>query len=438
MAGKSGQRSGKSAGFKRLALVVFSVLLVVLFAAFAIAQGIGQPSVPSGDAAIVKGVPDGNVSEAEFKRALAQQVASGKLKKTPKAGSRKFEELKTAALGELLDAIWIGGEAEELGITVTDKQIENELANVKKQNFPTEKAYQEFLKTSHFTQQDVDDRVELQILSQKIQEKISAEAPVPSSAEISDFYEASKATQYTVKPSRDVYVIFNNDKGEIEKAKEALEKDDSEANWKKVAIKYSSDPTAKEKGGLQEGLTEELLQGQPPLKKAVFDTATGELVGPTEFQKIFFLTEVKKLNPEKVKSLAEVKSEISTQLTQQKQQGFFTEFVSAYQAKWTSRTYCGSDFQIERCANFPSAKRIEKERESYKACYEANPKTPPTECPAPVGQIKPALPGTVTILKPSGEQLVQRPRPEASKEATGKGAEALEGAATEAAPETGE
>ncbi|MGV1049459.1 MAG: SurA N-terminal domain-containing protein [Solirubrobacterales bacterium] len=437
MGAKSGQ-SRKAAGFKRLALVVFSALFVVLFLVFAIAQGIGQPSVPSGDAATVKGVSDGNVSEAEFKRSLARQVSSGQTKKLPKRGTKKYEELKAAALGELLDAIWIGGEAEALGITVTDKQIETELANVKKQNFPTEKAYQRFLKTSHFTQEDVDERVELQLLSTKIQEKISAQTTPPSSAEIAEFYEASKATQFTVKPSRDVYVIFNNKKSEVEKAKQALEKDDSEANWKKVAIEYSSDPTAKEKGGLQEGLTEELLQSQPPLKKAIFDSASGEIVGPTEYQKIFFLTEVKKLNPEKVKSLAEVKSEISTQLTQQKQQEYFGEFVRAYEAKWTARTFCGSDFLIERCANFPSAKRIAKERESYKACYEANPKTPATECPAPVTQTKPALPGTVTILKPKGEPLVQRPRPEASKEAAGKGAEALEGAATEAAPETGE
>ena len=37
------------------------------------------------------------------------------------------------------------GQAEELGITVTDKQVEDELAAIKKQNFPTDKAYEKFL-----------------------------------------------------------------------------------------------------------------------------------------------------------------------------------------------------------------------------------------------------------------------------------------------------
>jgi parvulin-like peptidyl-prolyl isomerase len=419
---KSG-KSRKSAGVKRLGLVVFGALFVVLFVVIAVAVGIGQPSVPSGDAAIVKSVSDGNVSEAEFKRALLQ-VAAAQSKKAPKPGSKKYEELKTQALGELLDAIWIGGEAEELGLSVTDKQIETELANVKKQNFPTEKAYQEFLKTSRFTQQDVDDRVELQIFSQEIQKQITEETPLPSSAEIADFYETNKATQYTVKPSRDVRIVVNRNEAKAKEAKEALDEDDSPASWKKVAAKFSSDPTTKSKGGLQKEISEELLQG--PLKKAIYGSATGEVVGPVSFQGNYFVVEVEKLNPGKIKELAEVKSEISTQLAQQKQQEFFTEFVSGYQEKWRSRTYCASEFTstssstaeatlLQRCANFKGSGHPASAPE---ACYEANPKTPATECPAPVEQIKPALPGTVTVLKPTGEQLVQRPRPEATKAST--------------------
>ncbi len=120
-------------GRQRLALVLFGALFVVLFAGYAIAEGIGHPSVPAGDVAIVEHVPDdiGTVSEADFKRALLQQAAQAKLKKAPKPGDDKYEELKDAALGELLDPIWIQGEAEELGISVTPKQIATELARSK-------------------------------------------------------------------------------------------------------------------------------------------------------------------------------------------------------------------------------------------------------------------------------------------------------------------
>lgn len=430
---KSGQRKRpagggqKAAGTKRLALVVFGALFIVLFVIFAIAQGIGQPSVPAGDAAIVKGVSEGEISEAEAKRALAQQVAGQQLKKAPKEGSKKFEELKTQALGELLDSIWIRGEAEELGLTVTDKQVETELASIKKQNFPTEKAYQKFLKESNFTEEDVTQRVELQVLSQKIQQQISQEAPPASSSEIADYYDSSKETQFTTKASRDVRLVVNRNEAKAKEAKEALDEDDSVANWKKVAAKYSSDPTSKNKGGLQKEISEELLQG--PLKKAIYGSATGEVVGPVNFQGNFFVVEVEKLNPEKVKALGEVKSQISTQLSQQKQQEFFSEFVSNYQSKWTARTYCASDYLIERCANYKGSGHPAGAPE---ACYEADPKTPATECPAPVEQTKPALPGSITTLKPQGEQLVQRPRPEVTKASAteSKAAEVVEEAAS--------
>ena len=453
MGAKSGQSkksagSGQAkrlAGFKRLVLIVLGALFVVLFAGFAIAQGIGQPSVPSGDVATVKGVPSdvGNISEAEYKRALFQQVSGNKLKATPKAGTKKYEELQTAALGELLETAWITGEAEELGISVTGKQIATELAQIKKTNFPTAAKYQEFLKTSHFTQADVDARVELQLLSTQIQEKIKAGTSPASSSEIAENYDETKATAYTTKPSRDVRIIVNKSKAEVEKALEQLEKDDSPASWKKVAAKFSSDPTTKAKGGLQKEVTEELLASAGPLKNAIFSSATGELIGPVSFQGQNLVVEVVKLNPEKVQTLGEVRSQISTQLTQQKQEAAFTEFVSGWESKWRSRTYCASGFVIIRCANFKSSGHPAG---ASPACYEANPasttkkgeKPAPLECPAPVEQTRPALPGSVTVLKPAGEPFVQRPYPKGGSEAAGAAAAAAAGGTTEVPVETGE
>lgn len=449
MGAKSGQnkkppaaKAGRGAGRQRLGLILFGAVFVLLFVGFAIAQGIGAPSVPSGDIAVIKGVPDdvSHISEAEFKAGLAQKVSAGisagELKKAPKPGSKKAEELKEAVQGELLEAVWIQGEAEELAISVTDKQVETELAQIKKTNFPTAAAYKEFLETSKLSQEEVNEKVKLQLLSTKIQELISARSFPPSESEVAENYEQNKATQYTTKQSRDVRVIINKDKAETEAALAKLEADDSAANWKVVAKKYSSDPSTSSKGGLQSGLTEELLQTAGPLKDAIFGAATGEVKGPVKFQENYVVFEVEKLNPEKVQTLAEVKAQITSQLEEQAKQEYFTEFASKFQSKWTSRTTCASGFQISRCANYKSSGHP---AEASAACYEANPKKPATECPAPVTQTKPAIPGSVTVLKPAGEQLVQRPQPEGLKSAAAEAKAAeLEAAAEGAAPETGE
>lgn len=407
---------------------MFGALFVLLFVIFAAAEGIGSPSVPSGDIALVQGVPDNlsHISEEEFETALERQASQAKLKKTPQPGEPKYEELKEAAIKELLEAVWLRGQGEELGITVTEKEVATELATVKKQNFPTEKAYQKFLRESNFTQQQVNEILELQIITKKIEEAAKAEAPEPTSAEIAAYYEAEKATKFTVKESRDVRVVINEDKAKVEAAQKLLEKDHSPASWKKVTAKYS--PTTKTNGGLTPGVQEEALPEE--LKRPIFGAATGELIGPLKVEKNYLLLEVANLHGAETKSLKKAEAEIVSTLTQEKQQEAFGEFASEYTGRWQARTYCASGFVTEQCANFKASGHPTT---AAAGCYEANPKTPPNECPAPVTQAKPALPGTVTVLKPKGEQLAQRPRPEASAEA-GAEAPTPEGA-PEAAPE---
>jgi len=431
---KAGQRREKAAGRQRLALILFGALFVLLFVIFAIAEGLTGPSVASGDAAHISNVPDefANISEDKLDRTIVRLATSGEeaAKKPPKPGSKKYDELQEKAMTELIEGVWIRGEGEELGITVTEKQVEDELAAIKKQNFPTAAAYKKFLKDSKFTQDEVNQLVELQIVTKEIQTQISAQAPKPSSAEIEAYYEAEKEAQFTTKESRDVRLILNEDKGEVEAAKAALEKDSSPASWKKAAKKYSSDPTSGSKGGLQEGITEEFLKG--PLKAAIFDSPTGELVGPVKFEKNYVLVEVVKLNPKKEQSLAEVKAQIESTLGQQTQQEYLSEFVSDFDTKWTQRTVCADDLAMEKCGNY---KGNGHPANASPACFEADPKTPAKECPSPVTPISPALPGSVSATKPKGEPFPQRPIPEASAET---GEEVPAGAAPPTAAPEGE
>lgn len=438
MGARQGKKSGrgdkpasprsKSAGLQRLGLIVFGVLFVALFAGFAITQGLGAPGVPAGDVALVEGVPDdvGHISQEEFDRALLQAAGQAGLKKAPEPADKKYEEVRDAAMGELLDAVWIQGQGEEMGIEVTPKQIETELEQIKQQNFKTDAAFQKFLKESHFNQEDVDKRVRLQILSTKIQQRLTEGAAPASDSEVEDYYNEAKATQFTQPASRDIRAIVNKDAKKVEEAKAALEKDDSAKNWKAVAKKFSEDPFTKTTGGLQAGVTEESGRFPATVEAAMFAAPLLTIEGPIKDKESTYVFEVDKETAEKVQTLKEVKSQISTQLTQQAQQESFSDFVSGYQSKWTSRTFCADGFQIERCSNYSSPNG--HSANAPPACYEADPKGGrPEDCPAPVLANTPARPGSVSILEPQGEKLPQRPRPVGLEEAK-EGAEAgLEG-----------
>lgn len=406
---RSSAKGGKSVGLQRLALLGFAALFILLFVIFAIAEGIGDPSVPSDAVAVVEDAPDGlgTLSKAEFQHSLVQTAAENKVTPVPKPGDKKYEELRDKALEQSLNAIWIRGQAAEMGISATPKEVAEELKKLKEKAFKTEQQYKEFLKEAHFTQADVNKRVEDQMLIEQIQNKVTEAAPVPGKNEIKDYYEAAKSSQFTTPESRDIRVIKNKDKAKVEEAKAALEKDDSTKSWEKVAKKYSTD-TTKSTGGLQSAVTEGSGTLQEPLEAAVFAAGQGELEGPLKEGKTYTVFEVMKVTPEKVQSLDETKSQISAQLAEQSKQQHFEAFGRSFSSKWRSRTFCASGYTILICANYEASAHS---AEAEEACFEANPKKAPKGCPAPVPSIKPAQPGTVNPLTPKGQQLAQRPRP---------------------------
>lgn len=409
---RTSAKGGKSAGLQRLTLLGFAALFILLFVIFAVAEGIGDPSVPSDAAAVIEDAPDGlgTITIKEFEHALEQTAAQEKVP-VPKPGDAKYDEMKEKALGERIESVWIRGVAAEKGISVTKAEIEKELEKLKGQAFKTEKQYEEFLKESHFTEADVNDRVELQMLSEQVQKQVTEEAPVPSKREIETYYEAAKASQFTTPESRDIRVIKNKDKAKVEEAKAALEKDDSVKSWEKVAKEFSTD-TTKSNGGLQSAVSEESLGD--PLGPAVFDADATTLEGPLSEKGTFTIFEVMKVTPEKVQSLDEAKSQISAQLAEQGKQQHFAAFARNWSSTWSARTFCASDYTIPRCSNYKTSGRPP---EANEACYEADPKKPAEACAAPIPQTKPANPGTVNPLTPEGQRLAQRPRPSGLEEA---------------------
>ncbi len=437
---------------RRLGLLVFGSLFIVLFLIFAITEGLGNPSIPSSSIAVVEEIPDGaeepfskpykdcegreatqdlgEVTQEEYDCAFAQVVAAAGLKKTPKPGDKQYDELKDTTVNSLLETIWIQGLAAEEGLKVSEEDVAKELKKLKDQNFKSEKEFQDFLKTSKYTDQDVSERVKIQILSTKLQEQLGESSTEPSKGEIEEYYEEAKSTEFTTPPTRDARILIVKKPQEAAAAKAALLKDHSEDAWKEVFKKFSETPSTT--GGLQPGVTEEQYAG--PVGDAIFSAKVGEVLGPIDYstggQVVF---EVEKITPEKTQPLGEAEAQIKAQLSQRNQEEAFGQFVGDFQSLWRSRTFCADDYLVEKCANYESDGRP---AEADPACYEENPKKEPEACPAPVAQAKPALPGSISVITPKGQALAQRPRPVGLEEAP-EGLPSLEGlppGVTEGAP----
>jgi foldase protein PrsA len=330
---------------------VLGALFIALFVIVGLAQGIGDPSVPSGDVAVVEDAPDGNVTQEEFDAALEQAARRQGVPKPPPPDDPQYAALRDAAMSDLLLARWVLGEAEERGITVSDTEINNQIDQIKQQS-GGQRGFQQLLKQSGFTLDQARERIQLQLLSNQIQQEVLGKGqPSVSDEEIQNFYEANK-DQFTQPETRDVREIVNKDLAQVEQARAALEQDDSPANWKKVAAKFSSDQATKNSGGLRKAVAQG--QSEPKLDEEIFaeDTEAGELIGPFKGQAGYYLIQVQKVTPEEVTPLARLSNQIKQQLAQGIQQQTATTFQANFTEKWVSRTFCAEGYVMDRCSNF--------------------------------------------------------------------------------------
>jgi parvulin-like peptidyl-prolyl isomerase len=393
---------------RRVVALCLGILLVVAFAAFA--GELSDPDIPDDAIAVVEDVDNGTITQKEFDSALQQVAAAqGASGGVPKPDDPQYAQYVDAAASDLILSRWITGEAADLGITTTDREVEQQLEQIKQQNFGSEQEFQKFLDQSGFTQEEALNRVRLTVLSQKIQDYISLKAaglseqqaldvpseqvqsilaltavglspdealdtpadqvqklvkqsnPLPSE-DIETVYE-QQVSQFTRPESRDVLVIVNQSKDKVEQARAELEKDDSEDNWAQVAKQFSTDPSAKQ-GGLQPGVQEG--QGDPAFDDAVFGAEQGELVGPFKTQTGWELAEVVKITPEEVEPLdKKAARSIAQQLATSAQQAAVDAFETNLEAKWRDRTFCSDELEptpeavatgqsslASRCSNF--------------------------------------------------------------------------------------
>jgi PPIC-type PPIASE domain/SurA N-terminal domain len=396
------------AATRRTAAIVLAAAVVLTTAGFAIFRGLGNPSVPDGDIAVVDGAPNGHISQGEFNATLAQEVPRLGLRQLPKPGSPQYAQVKNAAISDLLLQRWIEGEAADSGIVLSQSQVQDRLALIVKQQYANSyKRLDQQLLQLHLTNQPnciknatappppcaraALERVRLDLLSRQIQAQMSGPGQVPtvSSDAARNYYETNIA-QFQQPETRDFRLILNKSQAKVAQAAKALGPNPSPATWKKVAKQFSTDPTTKANGGLRRGVAKG--QNEPALDSRVFSAPNGQLVGPFKGQSGWYLIEVEAVHPATTEPFSRVESQIQQQLQSAAQQQQLQSFQTDLVDKWTSRTFCAPGYVIDRCDNFSQ---------------------PPTTTPggAVVPSTKPVAPGQATVFFTQPQGLPQGPVP---------------------------
>jgi len=305
------------------------------------AKASGQPNASVPDAPrFTKCVAD--------KRKNAPKPAEGQPKQTDaqlrQQCRQEYNALRDQVMQLLISFEWIQGEAEELGINVSDAEVRKEFDRQKKASFPKEADYKKFLKDSGQTEEDILLRVKLDTLSTKIREEITKGKDKVTQAQIKTYYDKNKA-RFASPERRDLRIILTKNEAKADQAKAALEDGQS---WNAVAKRFSIDQATKTQGGKLPAVAKG--QQEKALDDAVFGADRGELSGPVKTQFGWYVFEVEKIEDASQQTLQEATPTIRQLLSSENQQKALDQFVKDFRKDWKEKTDCRDGFKTADCS----------------------------------------------------------------------------------------
>jgi foldase protein PrsA len=297
--------------------------------------------------------PDYTACVASLKKQLAALL---KGKQSPTEAQLKaqcaqeYQSYLQQVMQFLVSAEWVLGEAKAQGINVTDAQVAKQFATIKKQQFPTPAAYNQFLASSGETEADLLLRVKLELISTKLRNKATKGSTTATPAQIASYYNAHKS-QFGTPESRDVSIILTKTQQQAQAALNAIK---AGAPFADQAKKSSIDVATKKQGG---ALTN-VVRGQEEaaLDQAIFSAPVNKLSGPIKTPFGYYVYNVTKVNPGTQKTLAQVSPTVKSQLIALNQQTALTKFVNGFTKRWTAKTNCRTGFVVMDCKNYKAPK----------------------------------------------------------------------------------
>jgi foldase protein PrsA len=306
---------------RSISLVILSLALGLLLAACG--GGGSTATLKSGDVAVVGGQ---TITQDDFNALIKRADISYKQHKTPipKPGTGAYESLKGQAITFLVQRAEYAQKAQDMGIHITDKQIDDRINQLKKQFYGgSEKKYEQTLAAQGLTPSRARDEVKAQLISEALYNKVTGSVKVSDKA-VTDYYNKNKAL-YVQKASRDVRHILVNSKALADSLYAKLVAD-HEKNFAALAKKYSKDPGSAANGGR---LTITKGQTVPQFDKVAFSLKTGAIAKPIKTSYGWHIIQaLSAIRPPSTTSLSKVKEQIRLQLEQQQKNTVMTNWVN--------------------------------------------------------------------------------------------------------------
>jgi parvulin-like peptidyl-prolyl isomerase len=267
----------------------------------------------------------------------AEQGYKAQKRPFPKAGTPDYENLRSQAIAYLVQRSQYEQEADEMGIEVTDEEVDKKLREVINEVAEgSRNKFLEQLKQQGLTEEQVRENLRMQILQREIVDSVTKDVEV-TDADVEKFYEENKA-QFTQPSSRLVRHILIACKNAAECRRDKSRADElygevrNGANFASLARRFSEDPGSKSQGGRYQAVKG---QSVPEFDRVAFELDRGEISRPVKTQHGWHIIQATgEATPEKVTPLATVEETIKNQLAQEKESQAVTRWLDQVKKEW--------------------------------------------------------------------------------------------------------
>lgn len=304
-----------------------------------VAAGCGDSDeVPANAVAVVDGT---TITKESLDELLARAKTSYTQQKRefPKAGTPEYQSLQNQAVAYLVQREEYAREADELGIEVTEADVDKKIDEVKKEFFQnSQQKFDQGLKQQGYTLEALREDIRSQLISEKIYEHITNDVKI-SDAALKTYYENNR-DKYSVPESRQVRHILVKTKTQADRIHDELA---SGADFTALAKQNSLDPGSKDQGGK---LTVSRGQTVAPFDEAAFSLKTNELSDPVKTEFGYHLIQpLAAVKGGSVTPFAQVKDQIRSQLLEERKTVAVNDWAKDIEEEYAGKVTYAAGFE---------------------------------------------------------------------------------------------
>jgi hypothetical protein len=265
----------------------------------------------------------------------------------PKCRER-YEELQSKTLDRLLAGSWATGAARELGLLVSDTQVQAKLAQARRARFANAAQYKSWLTKTGTTSEDLEAEAKAELLLEKIRRAVIQKLGPLTPAKVKAYYEAHPDLG-SIPATWDLEIVSAKSLKQAARMRREIV---SGRSFAEVSAGLPYQPVESKDGRVPEyGSIGHY--SEPVLDRAIVSAKPKTLEGPLKVMfgpnPRWFVFRNANMRPQRQKPFHTVEASLGKTLPTRIEQEALSAFRSRWVAKWRAKTSCAAGYRAPLC-----------------------------------------------------------------------------------------